>query len=119
MKRSNSLRIIGIIVSLLIILTGQTALTDDSCVFMVTADDVPPNIVILLDNGTAMEEIVWPAAYNNNIDYTPNVVSQSDIVKNGTATGNGFFNDNGYSVFREGNQYYLIDIPTNLPSMRL
>jgi hypothetical protein len=114
MKRSNSLRIIGIIVSLLIILTGQTALTDDSCVFMVTADDVPPNIVILLDNGTAMEEIVWPAAYNNNIDYTPNVVSQSDIVKNGTATGNGFFNDNGYSVFREGNQYYLIDIPTNL-----
>jgi hypothetical protein len=81
---------------------------------MLTADDVPPNIVILLDNGAAMEEIVWHPGYDNNIDYTPGVVTQTDVVENGIATGNGFFNDNGYSVFREGNQYYLIDIPINM-----
>ena len=96
------------------IINGQIVLADDTCVFMVTADDIPPNIVILLDNGAAMEEIIWHPAYDSSIDYTPNVVPQSDVVENGVATGNGFFNDNGYSIYITGGKYYLVDIPTNM-----
>jgi hypothetical protein len=81
---------------------------------MVTADDIPPNIVILLDNGAAMEEIIWHPDYDSSIDYTPNVVPQSDVVENGAASGNGFFNDNGYSIYITGGKYYLVDIPTNM-----
>ena len=28
--------------------------------------------------------------------------------------GNGFFNENGYSIIKTGNKYYLVDIPDNL-----
>ena len=77
---------------------GQTGLADDTCVFMVTADDIPPNIVLLLDNGAAMEQIIWHPAYDNGVDYTPAIAPQTDVVENGAAAGNGFFNDNGYSI---------------------
>ena len=92
----------------------QPVMADDTCVFMVTADDIPPNITILLDNGAAMEEIIWHPAYDNSIDETPVVVPQTDVVENGIATGNGFFNDNGYSIYITGGKYYLVDIPANM-----
>jgi type IV pilus assembly protein PilY1 len=87
---------------------------------MVTADDVPPNIVILLDNGAVMEEIVWHSGYDSNTDYTPVVADQYDVVEKGISMGNGFFNENGYGVIRrdiENNgieKYYLVNIPDNL-----
>jgi len=93
---------------------GQTGLADDTCVFMVTADDIPPNIVLLLDNGAAMEQIIWHPAYDNSVDYTPASAPQTDVVENGTAAGNGFFNDNGYSIDIGGGKYYLVDIPADL-----
>jgi len=96
------------------IFIGQTGLADDTCVFMVTADDIPPNIVLLLDNGAAMEQIIWHPAYDNGVDYTPVVAPETDVVENGTATGNGFFNDNGYSIDIAGGKYYLVDIPADL-----
>ncbi|MGD8948896.1 MAG: hypothetical protein PVI62_19695, partial [Desulfobacterales bacterium] len=114
MKKVNPLRIITILTLLFIVFTGQTVFTDDTCVFMVTADDVPPNIVILLDNGAEMEQIIWHADYDNSVDNTPIVGSEVDVVENGTATGNGFFNDNGYSIFETGNKYYLVEVPSNL-----
>ena len=114
MKRTNNSWIISIILSMLIVFTAQTVFTDDTCVFMVTADDVPPNIVILLDNGAAMEQIIWHPNYDNSVDYTPNVGSEIDVVENGTATGNGFFKDNGYSIIESGNKYYLVDVPDDL-----
>jgi hypothetical protein len=114
MKKNYYPWITGIIVSLLIFLAEQTVFSDDSCVYMVTADDVPPNIVILIDNGAAMEEIVWHPAYDNNIDYTPGVILKADVVENGIDAGNGFFNDNGYSIFLTGGKYYLVNIPGNL-----
>jgi hypothetical protein len=86
--------------------------SDDTCTFMTTANDIPPNIVILLDNGAAMEEIVWHSRYNNNHDFTPNPGIRTDIVQN--STGNGFFRDKGYSVIFQGNNYYLVEIPDNL-----
>jgi hypothetical protein len=51
---------------------------------MTTANDIPPNIVILLDNGAAMEEIVWHSRYNNSHDFTPNPGIRTDIVQNST-----------------------------------
>ena len=114
MKRINYSRIHSIILSLLIIFTGQTVFTDDTCVFMVTADDVPPNITILLDNGAAMEQIIWHSGYDNSVDYTPVVAPEVDVVENGAATGNGFFKDNGYSIIESGNKYYLVDVPDDL-----
>jgi hypothetical protein len=83
MKRINYLWIISIIISILIVFAGQTGFSDDTCVFMTTADDVPPNIVILLDNGAEMKHTVWPVDYNDSVDYTPNVTPQVDIVPNG------------------------------------
>src|SRR5512143_681803 len=85
---------------------------DDTCTFMTTANDIPPNIVILLDNGAAMEEIVWHPSYNNIHDYTPPASIRTDIVQN--STGNGFFRDKGYSIIFQGNNYYLVEIPDDL-----
>ena len=114
MKKVNPSRIITILIMFIFVFSSQTVFTDDTCVFMVTADDVPPNIVILLDNGAEMEQIIWHADYDNSVDNTPSVGSEVDVVENGTATGNGFFNDNGYSIFETGNKFYLVEVPSNL-----
>jgi len=114
MKRLNEKHIIRVLIALILIFQCAAGIADDTCVFMVTADDVPPNIIILLDNGAAMEQIIWHSSYDNSENYTPAVVTQSDVVENGIATGNGFFNDNGYSIYLTGNKYYLVNIPANL-----
>jgi len=113
MKRIKCSSIFGIILSLLIVITGQNVSADDTCVFMTTADDVPPNIVILLDNGAEMKHTVWPVDYNDSVDYTPNVDPQIDVVPNG-ASGNGFFNENGYGIYITGGSYYLVPVQDNL-----
>ena len=109
-----------IILALLWQLSVTRVYADDTCTFMTTANDIPPNIVILLDNGASMEEIVWHSgnltqtAYDNSLNYTPVLVpeSQSDIVQ--TSTGNGFYRDKGYSVKVSGGKYYLVEIPDDL-----
>jgi type IV pilus assembly protein PilY1 len=88
------------------------AYADDTCTFMTTANDIPPNIVILLDNGASMEEVVWHSGYDNSVDYTPNPATKTDIVQN--STGNGFYRPKGYSIKVSGNKYYLVEIPDNL-----
>ena len=71
MKNRNA--IVGMIIfALLCQLAVVRTYADDTCTFMTTANDIPPNIVILLDNGASMEEIVWHSGYNNSVDYTPN-----------------------------------------------
>ncbi|MDH3878717.1 MAG: PilC/PilY family type IV pilus protein, partial [Desulfobacterales bacterium] len=115
MKRINYLWIISIIISILIVFAGQTGFSDDTCVFMTTADDVPPNIVILLDNGAEMKHTVWPVDYNDSVDYTPNVTPQVDIVPNGElGGGNGFYNENGYGIYITGGRYFLVPVGDNL-----
>jgi len=113
MKRINCSSIFGIILSLLIVFTGQILSADDTCVFMTTADDVPPNIVILLDNGVEMKHTIWPVDYNDSVDYTPNVDPQVDVVPNG-ASGNGFYNKNGYGIYITGGAYYLVPVKDDL-----
>lgn len=73
---------------------------DDTCIFSVTADDVPPYIVLLLDNGAEMEQIVWHDNYNSAADYT--------------AAGSIFTNPYGYALKRSGNDYYLYPILDDL-----
>ena len=80
MKHSN-LTIILIIFSLMFM--AYPGVADDTCVFSVTADDIPPNIVLLLDSGAEMEQVVWHSAYDNSIVYTPSVGSELDVVETG------------------------------------
>jgi len=79
---------------------------DDTCMFAVTADDVPPNIVILLDNGAEMEQVTWHSGFNNNTEWTPNVAEGSrvdvDVNPEVPANVNGFFNENGYAIVNHG-----------------
>jgi hypothetical protein len=87
-------------------LAVTTAFADDTCVFMVTADNVEPNIVVLLDNGAEMQHAVWHTAYDDSADYTPNVSPKTDVVPNG-ASGNGFFNDAGYGIDSQGESWII------------
>jgi len=94
---------------------------DDTCMFSVTADDVPPNIVILLDNGAGMQQVQWlstyangvvVSGYDNNVDYMP-TIAENDVVKTG-GSGSGFLNPNGYSMVEHGGEYYLVEIKADL-----
>jgi Tfp pilus tip-associated adhesin PilY1 len=69
-----------------LIFTTYPGFADDTCVFSVTADDIPPNITILLDSGAEMEQIVWHSGYDNSIDYTPSVTPEVDVVEPGGAS---------------------------------
>lgn len=60
-----------LLVFLFLLHGNNPAFADDSCVYAVTANDVPPNVVLLLDNGAEMEQIIWHSSYNKNTDYTP------------------------------------------------
>ena len=71
---------IGVFLTLCCIFASSVGFADDTCIFAVTANDVPPNIVILLDNGAAMEQIAWHANYDNSVDYSPAVGTPVDIV---------------------------------------
>jgi len=88
-------------------------LASDMCMFAVTADDVPPNIVILIDNGVEMKQPVPHGDYDGSVDYTPIVGTEIDVVPNG-ATGNGFFNENGYGIYITGQGYFLVPVQDDL-----
>lgn len=80
---------------------------EDTCVFSVDSTAVPPNVVLLLDNGAGMERIFEHSAYQACLDYTPIVASQEE----GT---NGFFNSEGYLVEKSGNRYYIRSLGADL-----
>jgi Tfp pilus tip-associated adhesin PilY1 len=113
MKHINYCLTATIILVCCLVLKGPTAFADDTCVFMVTADNVEPNIVVLLDNGAEMQHAVWHADYDNSVDYTPNVAGQLDVVPNGV-TGNGFYNNYGYGIYETGGKFYLTPVGADL-----
>jgi len=96
-----------------LVFMGYPVSADDTCVFSVTADDLPPNIVLLLDNGAEMEQIVWHEEYKNNVDYTPVAGLGLDVLT-GLPGADGFYNASGYSITSQGGKYYLVDIPSDL-----
>ena len=101
-----------IVCAIFISLSAMDSRADDTCMFSVTADDVPPNIVLLLDNGAEMQQVQWHAAYDNSVDYTP-IPAGGDVVATGGG-GSGFFNPNGYGMVEHGDEYYLVAIEDNL-----
>lgn len=104
---------------------------DDTCMFSLTADRIPPNIVILLDNGAEMQHVVWHSDYDNQVDYTSTPAGlavngsdddgdgtidnaeEDDVVRN-MGSGSGFFNDNDYGIVEHGGDYYLVAIQDDL-----
>lgn len=101
-----------IVCAVFICLSAMDSRADDTCMFSVTAGDVPPNIVLLLDNGAEMQQVQWHEAYDNSVDYTP-IPAGDDVVATG-GSGSGFFNPNGYGMQEHGDQYYLVAIEDNL-----
>jgi type IV pilus assembly protein PilY1 len=101
-----------IVLAFLVSLTAMDGRADDTCMFSVTADDVPPNIVILLDNGAEMQQVQWHQDYDNSIDYTP-IPAENDVIQTG-GTGSCFLNANGYGMVEHGGEYYMVEIQSNL-----
>ncbi|MGW8324623.1 MAG: hypothetical protein ACWGNI_02895, partial [Desulfobacterales bacterium] len=113
MNKIRQFRLTTLFVIFCLVFMGYPVSADDTCVFSVTADDLPPNIVLLLDNGAEMEQIVWHDEYKNNVDYTPSGGSGLDVLTQ-LPGADGFYNPSGYSIISQGNKYYLVDIPSDL-----
>lgn len=113
MKKKYIIAVIGIVFCLSFIFTYNQGHTSDTCMFAVTADDMPPKIAILIDNGAVMKHPITHGDYDSSVDYTPNVVTPVDVVPNGDS-GNGFFNENGYSIYVTGGKYYLVPVKNDL-----
>lgn len=92
MKRMKHYNLTIILTIFSLIFMAYPGVADDTCVFSVTADDIPPNIVILLDSGAEMEQIVWHSGYDNSTDHTPIVGSEKDVVEIGPSTTETFGN---------------------------
>ncbi len=60
-----------IVFTIVINLSLSEIRADDTCMFSVTADEVPPNIVLLLDNGAEMQQVQWHSDYTSTDTYTP------------------------------------------------
>ena len=114
MNRYQKFSFVSLLIVIFIAASGVPSSADDTCMFAVTADQVPPNIVILLDNGAEMQQVVWHSAYDNGIDFTPGAGGEEyDVVKN-MGSGSGFFHDNGYGIVEHGDIYYLVMIRDDL-----
>jgi hypothetical protein len=120
-----------IVFAIVINLSVSEIRADDTCMFSVTADEVPPNIVLLLDNGAEMQQVQWHSDYTSTDTYTPvpgglaingtdddgdgdiDEADEDDVVQTG-GSGSGFFNPNGYGMVEHGGYYYLVEIQDNL-----
>ena len=113
MAKSKYLFLYVVIALCSLIIMQNSASASDQCVFEVTADEMTPNIVLLINNGAEMQHPVYHGDFETNINYAPKVETESDVVPNGTA-GNGFFNENGYGIFLTGGRYYLVPVGADL-----
>ena len=112
MKRSKHYWFNCVLLISCLIFVSNPGFADDSCIFTVGADDVPPNILILLDNGAEMEHVTWHSDYDNTVDYTPHAADPENRVEivGDIASGNGFYNANGYAIYTTGGINYLVPI---------
>jgi len=113
MKKINRIAVKGIVFLIVLVFGVNPGHASDTCMFEVTSDDVPPNIVILIDNGAEMKHPVPHGDYDSSVDYTPNGGTGVDVVAD-PVSGNGFFNNNGYGIFSQGGSYYLVPVDDKL-----
>ena len=57
MKKKGHYGLTTLVVICCLVFMGYPILADDTCVFSVTADDLPPNIVLLPDSGADTEQV--------------------------------------------------------------
>ncbi len=80
MKKINRIAVKGIVFLIVLVFGVNPGHASDTCMFEVTSDDVPPNIVILIDNGAEMKHPVPHGDYDSSVDYTPNGGAVVDVV---------------------------------------
>ncbi|MGB5992621.1 MAG: PilC/PilY family type IV pilus protein, partial [Desulfobacterales bacterium] len=81
MKKKGHYGLTTLVVICCLVFMGYPILADDTCVFSVTADDLPPNIVLLPDSGADTEQVVLHTGFDNSIDTTPVVAPEQDAVE--------------------------------------
>ena len=113
MKKIHMTAVLGLVLLFGLVFSVNAGLASDMCMFSVTADDMPPKIAILIDNGAVMKHPVTHGDYDSGVDYTPNVDPEVDVVPNGDS-GNGFFNEYGYGIYIFGAQPYLVPVNDDL-----
>jgi type IV pilus assembly protein PilY1 len=115
MKKIHTIAVTGILVFLGLFFYANPGHAGDTCMFAVTADDLPPNIVILIDNGAEMKHPVTHGDYDSSADYTPSAGTEDDVVDEADgAAANGFFNANGYGIYIQGGWNYLVAVGSDL-----
>lgn len=65
---------------LLVLLFSTGTWAGDTCIFTVTADSVPPNVLLLLDNGAEMEFLNWHRDYADRIQHAPTTCADANKV---------------------------------------
>jgi Tfp pilus tip-associated adhesin PilY1 len=113
MKKKYIIAVTGIVFCLSFIFTYNQGHTSDTCMFAVTADDLPPKIAILIDNGAVMKHPITHGDYDSSVNYTPNEATPVDVVAD-PDNGNGFFNNNGYGIFKHGQTNHLVPVADDL-----
>ena len=68
MKKKYIIAVSGIVFCLSLLFAYNQGHTSDTCMFAVTADDLPPKIAILLDNGVEMKHPVTHGDYDSSVD---------------------------------------------------
>jgi len=101
MKKIKSLTLFLSLCFSLFISLEKLCIGDDTCISVLNSSNLPPNIVILLDNGISMRHITWHSKYDNTINYTP-------------VGGSVFSNDEGYGIIKAGTDYYLVPVQNDL-----
>jgi Tfp pilus tip-associated adhesin PilY1 len=114
MKTKYKIAVIWIVAFCGLVFAYRLGHASDTCMFAVTADDMPPNIVLLIDNSVEMKHPVTHGDYDPSVDYTPNVAPDSEVDVVGNGSGNGFFNEYGYGMYVTGGRYYLVPVQNNL-----
>jgi Tfp pilus tip-associated adhesin PilY1 len=132
MKKSRFTLFLDIFLIFGLIFLANTAFASDTCMFEVTADDMPPRIVVLLDNGVAMVHVATHPDYDSSVDYTPvpgglatngvdddgdgdiDEADEDDVVNTNGVAGSGFFREKGYGIYDWGGWSYITRVEENL-----
>jgi type IV pilus assembly protein PilY1 len=81
MKKTERCGLVTLFVVFCLVFTGSPVFGDDTCVFSMTADDMPPDLALLPDGASVTEQLVRDTGKDNTTDDTPFVSPQQDAVE--------------------------------------